>query len=710
MRILFMSSEYPPKRHLGGIATYVSLIARALAARGHEVHVLSCWPDEEDSDALEGSIVVHWRRFVSLRGLGRLRRVLSGNLTAFRLALGVSNFVYYRQLSKQFEFDVVEYPDTNAEGWLFALAQEVPTVAFLHTPTCIWGRFTEKANRDFRLSNYLEHLAVEGATIVTAPSRLIVQELRRFGWLKKTKPTIIPYCIDLGQWDHLPPPSDAPPVVAFIGRVERCKAPELLAEAISIVRHSFPSAKAIFIGRSRGERNALPYLQWLKSSGLDLTGCEFVGQIQRDELPSMLAGCRVVASPSWFESFSLATAEAMAAGRPAIVTSTSGIAEVITEEGGGVVIPPGDPKALAEALLPFLEDPVHASVVGARARQVVQERLDPARIAEAREQVYKSAVASFQGARKGNPLKRILFLCCNRWIEWSDPETYFEVLSRSECFPHAIDRRVGHCEIPNAWRQWAMKEALRWPGYHFYLRTAEHALCLISKHPSFQHLTTLCGVQVLDLGSTPAVSVLFACLGAEVYLVDISLGELLKAKTYGELLAVRDRIRLVQADAFHLPFKAESFDIVWNSGFIEHFDNPEVILHEMIKVLRRRGAVLTLVPNKWTLHTFWIRGFLRRKECYFWDWMGRERSYTAAQLVGLLRNCGVEVNAASTKDLRRAILDDYLVIERLARGRGKALLIRLISWTDWLEKHIPFLKPFGFMVGAVAMKETGEVD
>lgn len=88
--------------------------------------------------------------------------------------------------------------------------------------------------------------------------------------------------------------------------------------------------------------------------------------------------------------------EAMAAGRPVVVTSTTGVAELIREARAGQVISPGDPRALAEALLPFLIDPDYAARMGEKARAHIRENHDPASAAAKREKVFEEAIATFR--------------------------------------------------------------------------------------------------------------------------------------------------------------------------------------------------------------------------------------------------------------------------------------------------------------------------
>jgi SAM-dependent methyltransferase len=205
------------------------------------------------------------------------------------------------------------------------------------------------------------------------------------------------------------------------------------------------------------------------------------------------------------------------------------------------------------------------------------------------------------------------------------------------------------------------------------------------------------------MGCTPAVSILLACLGADVTMLDMDLSELRKGKRYADLFDVTGKVKYVCADALKSPFNATTFDVVWNSGFIEHFENPEQILFQMGHALSPEGLLIVLVPNRWTPHSLWIRDHLRTKPGgYDWDNMGRERSYTQRQLIRLLQDAGFRVVASSASNLRRSVLDDSWALNHLSYLPLRSFLFRLMNFLDWIEKHFPSFKHFGFMVGAAA--------
>lgn len=391
MKILFVSMEYPPETGGGGIGSYMVSIAPALAARGHEVHVLSCAPGHQSRDYSVQGVNIHRRDLTYIPGLGRFR----APLTAARIRSGVSTFRAFRELRTP--FDVIEYPDWGAEGWLLGLTRSIPLVAHLHTPLPLIQRYNRlPRNRDVAAASFLERMSVRRAHLITSASHLLVTALNEIGWLKGRTVEIIPYGIDWNRWRDLPDVTASGPTVLYLGRLEPRKAPEILAASIRILRTEMPDARAMFVGRCDGYVGDTPCGEWMRRLVADDTsGCAHLDQVPRDELRAVFASVRVMALPSHFDNYPMAVLEAMAAARPVVVTATTGVAEFVERTGAGRTVPPGDHVALAESLRPFLSDPEYAHQVGELAQAAVRENLDPDKIAAERVIVYERARAAF---------------------------------------------------------------------------------------------------------------------------------------------------------------------------------------------------------------------------------------------------------------------------------------------------------------------------
>jgi glycosyltransferase involved in cell wall biosynthesis len=119
-------------------------------------------------------------------------------------------------------------------------------------------------------------------------------------------------------------------------------------------------------------------------------GDRFVFLGDRDDVPDLLASFEVFAYPSHFEGLCVAVIEAQAAGVPVVATPVGGIPENVVEGESGIVVPPGDPDALAAAISRLLDDPDLARALAERARPRVLERYTRERMVERTLALYDS--------------------------------------------------------------------------------------------------------------------------------------------------------------------------------------------------------------------------------------------------------------------------------------------------------------------------------
>lgn len=386
-----MSREVPPDPGIGGIGSYTATIAPALAARGHEVHVLSCRADQLKADDCVDGVWTHRRGLRAFKGLGRLAARSPEAVHRAQCA-----FTYWTEGSGLGEFDVVESPEWMAEGLLFGFRRRVPLVAHLHTPVHILARYSGvPRGRDLRWADALERWLVRRSTIVTSPSRLLDRVLRGQSWMHRPA-KIIPYPMDVDGWTDTDG-NPTSPVVLFVGRLEYRKAPELLVESVAALRRDVPDVKAVFIGEGSGEHEGVPYGDWTiaRAEALDAPA-EFIGWAPRETLADWYLRSRVVAVPSRFESYSMTALEAMATSRPVVYTSQVGAGEVVAGTMGGTEIEPNDVVALTDALRPYLTDASLAVEAGRAAAEAVRRTCAPSTIAALREACYEDAVMTFR--------------------------------------------------------------------------------------------------------------------------------------------------------------------------------------------------------------------------------------------------------------------------------------------------------------------------
>ena len=103
---------------------------------------------------------------------------------------------------------------------------------------------------------------------------------------------------------------------------------------------------------------------------------ELRGVVSSEQVVEYMQACDALVHPSLAEGVANATLEAMSTGVPVISTDVDGQPEIIQDGRTGILVPPGDPRALADALLRVANRPAYARRLGAAARQRVLEHFD----------------------------------------------------------------------------------------------------------------------------------------------------------------------------------------------------------------------------------------------------------------------------------------------------------------------------------------------
>ncbi|CAO5190431.1 Glycosyltransferase [Frankia sp. AiPs1] len=398
--IAFLCEQFPPVVW-DGAGSYTATLATALAKLGHEVHVV-CAQGHRVVDTVQDGVHVHRRPLLRVpisRGLGPVGTWLRGPLyprdsISLRASLPLSYTVWLRQLGLR--PDVIETQDGETRGLLQAMAHSRPLAIHLHCPTMLTVRLAgAPIGPKGRLADRLDRVSADKADVVTSPSQLLVDTLRDRGWLDGREVEVIPNPFDAMPWLGIPDVRDTRPVVATVGRLEAYKGVDVLLDASAQLLAAGVEHRLVLAGRPAGEIGGVPAGTWLERRarllGLDV---EFTGHLGADQVREIYRRARVVAVPSRFESFSIAAAEAMAAGRPVVTTKRTGIAPFVERWGGGAAVPVGDARALADALAPYLLHPAHAAAVGTQGRVGVAE-IDPMSIARRKEEAYRYAIARF---------------------------------------------------------------------------------------------------------------------------------------------------------------------------------------------------------------------------------------------------------------------------------------------------------------------------
>lgn len=156
--------------------------------------------------------------------------------------------------------------------------------------------------------------------------------------------------------------AESAPLAVTVARLTEQKGHHDLLAAVPSVLAAVPDARFVWIGDGPLEHSL--------RDAVRASGLEDVVRLQprHEDVPALLAASDVVVLPSRFEGLPLVALEAMAAGRPVVGTAVVGLDETIRDGRTGRIVPVGDVRALAAALIAVLADPVTGRAWGEAGR------------------------------------------------------------------------------------------------------------------------------------------------------------------------------------------------------------------------------------------------------------------------------------------------------------------------------------------------------
>jgi glycosyltransferase involved in cell wall biosynthesis len=390
MRLLLLSFEYPPETGFGGIGTYTWYHARALARLGHDVHVLAGATEATPLRTTEqdGARVHRYRSrgplMSALQPLAKLRLWWSKN----RLENALSMYRGYRQLLRQYRFDLIEMPECGAEGALLNHLTRTPTVVRFHSPARLIMPYYDVRPADIRLCSRAEQSGIRGANAFTSCSRFLANEVRdRLGVQRPVR--VIPNGIDLTLFDaeeqldfrrQYGLPADRP-IVLFSGRMERRKGIELFLTLAAplLERHE---VALVLAGQDLFNIVAgqlLPSLEGKRLRG----SIHYLGKLDLASVRSAVRQADVFLLPSLWENCPYSCLEAMAAGRAIVSTDQGGMPELIRDGENGLLARNGDSASYLAALDRMLADAELRRRLGQAARTTIETSFTDIQIAQA---------------------------------------------------------------------------------------------------------------------------------------------------------------------------------------------------------------------------------------------------------------------------------------------------------------------------------------
>lgn len=345
MKIFFWTSSFWPS--IGGVETQGFLFVTRMQEKGHSCLVLTPKgdPDEKDEEIYKGISI---RRF----DFKSILFNLGGSFSSVRS--------YLDWVLKSFQPDIVHLNTCLGESAImFSMLRNIfsiPVILTMHAPhfggkmLSIVKKICNQADQICCVSQWVLREIGELIPEIKNKLNLIYNGLPLF----KVAPT---------------PLSFFPPIILLIGRLSPEKGFKSAIEAFSLFKKEEPSAKLLIAG------DGIEYEALLKQvNELQLENeVEFIGRLNREEIPHTINRASLVVIPSYFESFGLAALEAMQMGRPVIASNVGGLPEIVSSPEVGSLVPPKNPDALYKAIRDVFLQPERAKQMGEKGRKIATE-------------------------------------------------------------------------------------------------------------------------------------------------------------------------------------------------------------------------------------------------------------------------------------------------------------------------------------------------
>lgn len=348
-----------PALEVGGVERGVLDLAKGLLARGHQVTVISSGGALVERLTQLGAI--HHQLPVHEKSLGTIRACIPQVAEIIRAS----------------RIDVV-HARSRVPAWIGFFAARQTQRPFVTTA------------HGFYKPHWASRVMCWGRTVIVPSEALAHYLATQFG-LSRRYMRLIPRGIDLAEFPLQAAASPPGPWrIGLIGRVSALKGHDIALQAVARLVQQGHAVQLVFAGDAAGSLLRQRLEAQIKALRLE-PHVEWLG-VQQD-IPAVLASLDTVIVPSTYpESFGRSVLEAQAVGRPVVASRVGALAEIVAHEQTGLLVPPGDPSALAAAIARLKDDASLRERLVAAARRRVEADWDMQHMVTRTLEVYDEAL------------------------------------------------------------------------------------------------------------------------------------------------------------------------------------------------------------------------------------------------------------------------------------------------------------------------------
>ena len=371
----------------GGDSTYTFNLAELLRSQGHKVAFFAMQDERNLSDPNSDLFVSN----IDFRNMNKQRGIVNGARVLKRVIYSREARQKFSQIINRFSPDVIHLQNImghiSPSIILETRKRKIPVVWTLHDyklicpnthflidttgeicEACSGGRYYQpvlkRCKKGSLLASSMASLEAyahrfmkvrEQIDAFITPSRFLRARLITEGF----NPTQVHYLPHFLSENLFQASSKNGNYMLFLGRLTSIKGIYTLLEASQMV----PDIRILLAGRIEEQ---------LKSTMTEIMpdNVEYMGIVHGEELRHLLVNSTALVMPSlWYENQPFSILEAFACEKPVIASDLGGMKELVVHLERGILVPPGDASALAEAMLSIAESPQEVSRMGANARE-----------------------------------------------------------------------------------------------------------------------------------------------------------------------------------------------------------------------------------------------------------------------------------------------------------------------------------------------------